>query len=580
MTVHSLTKSAIFFTVGHAAQKTGTQMMDDIRGLITISPTIGWGLVLGTLAILGMPPFGVFASEFLILTTAMQRAAVGDAVPAGRARRRVCRRSSRRCSRWCSATTTAKRLPHPTGDDPGVRAPRARADARTVDSAVPRRLVPAGGAADRLTMDVMAPSSRSRRRRDRCGRAPGAALPVQCRAQLPTDRAALAWEQRRAARRAVGERRSRPQARLRSPRVARHRRRRAHLLEHDAARRRRTLSGPRRAIFPAANRMQRAAFDLVGVAIAMPTTSEPVDVAGGMADRPVSRCDAISRRRRNGNRARRTYAFVRVEGDGVHEIPVGPVHAGIIEPGHFRFQVVGEKVLRLEERLGYVHKGDREALRDAAARTTAYRLAGRISGDSARSPTHGRYAQAVEAIAARVVPPARASWLRALLPGTRAHRPNASVATSVISATTAGFAFGLAQFSRLKEDVLRVNASMFGHRMLMDAIVPGGVASDHRPNAMHAMRARAATLSRARDYVPAQHLRRPSGLQDRLSRPVSSRRELAEKLGLAGLAGRASGQLNDQRVRFPAAPYDKLAVVMPGTERRGDVAARVAGALR
>jgi hydrogenase-4 component F len=72
MTVHSLTKSAIFFAVGHAAQKAGTQMIDGIRGLVTQSPMLGWGLVLGTLAILGMPPFGVFASEFLILTTAMR----------------------------------------------------------------------------------------------------------------------------------------------------------------------------------------------------------------------------------------------------------------------------------------------------------------------------------------------------------------------------------------------------------------------------------------------------------------------------------------------------------------------------
>src|SRR5205823_3123403 len=69
MTVHSLTKSAIFFTVGHAVQKTGTQLMDEIRGLVTTSPMIGWWLVLGSLAILGMPPFGVFASEFLILVT-------------------------------------------------------------------------------------------------------------------------------------------------------------------------------------------------------------------------------------------------------------------------------------------------------------------------------------------------------------------------------------------------------------------------------------------------------------------------------------------------------------------------------
>ncbi len=73
MTMHSLTKSAIFFTVGHAAQKAGTQNMDDIRGLVRINPTVGWGLMLGTLAILGMPPFGVFASEFLILTTAISQ---------------------------------------------------------------------------------------------------------------------------------------------------------------------------------------------------------------------------------------------------------------------------------------------------------------------------------------------------------------------------------------------------------------------------------------------------------------------------------------------------------------------------
>jgi hydrogenase-4 component F len=71
MTVHSLTKSAIFFTVGHASQAAGTQNMDSIRGLVQTSPTIGWGLALGSLAILGLPPFGVFTSEFMVLTTAM-----------------------------------------------------------------------------------------------------------------------------------------------------------------------------------------------------------------------------------------------------------------------------------------------------------------------------------------------------------------------------------------------------------------------------------------------------------------------------------------------------------------------------
>ena len=117
MTVHSLTKSAIFFAVGHATQKSGTQLMENIRGLIKTNPTIGWGLMLGTLAILGMPPFGVFASEFLIITTAMHDLPVDHAVPADRAGRGVrrdfrqgaadgVRRNQRRSAcrirpRWC-----------------------------------------------------------------------------------------------------------------------------------------------------------------------------------------------------------------------------------------------------------------------------------------------------------------------------------------------------------------------------------------------------------------------------------------------------------------------------------------------
>jgi len=112
MTVHSLTKSAIFFTVGHATQKSGTQRIDGIRGLIDTNPTIGWGLMLGTLAILGMPPFGVFASEFLLLTTAMRvepwatpillvALAVGFASMLAKVQPMV------------FGDTTARRLPHP-----------------------------------------------------------------------------------------------------------------------------------------------------------------------------------------------------------------------------------------------------------------------------------------------------------------------------------------------------------------------------------------------------------------------------------------------------------------------------------
>ncbi len=106
------------------------------------------------------------------------------------------------------------------------------------------------------------------------------------------------------------------------------------------------------------------------------------------------------------------YPFVRVAGDGVHEIPVGPVHAGVIEPGHFRFSVVGEKVLRLEERLGYAHKGIEKRFTELAP-LDAHRLAGRVSGDSTVAYAWA-YCMALEAAAGFAIP-ARARWLRALL---------------------------------------------------------------------------------------------------------------------------------------------------------------------
>ena len=150
MTVHSLTKSAIFFAVGHAAQKTGTQLIDDIRGLAAMSPAIGWGLAIGTLAILGMPPFGVFASEFLILTTAMREQPWATPLlllaPGHRLRVGVLQGPADGVRRDDGPPPAA-----PAGDVPGVRPPRAGADAGAVDAAVPRRLVPPGGATDRMT---------------------------------------------------------------------------------------------------------------------------------------------------------------------------------------------------------------------------------------------------------------------------------------------------------------------------------------------------------------------------------------------------------------------------------------------
>ncbi len=320
-------------------------------------------------------------------------------------------------------------------------------------------------------------------------------------------------------------------------------------------------------IFPAAARMQRAAFDLVGVA------SESVDQRPWtwMASWPIDRFPL--RRDFEASPAwepgQEDYAFVKVEGDGVHEIAVGPVHAGIIEPGHFRFQVVGEKVLRLEERLAYTHKGIEKRF-EAMPLADAHRLAGRVSGDSTVAYAWA-WAQAVESIAG-VSPPPRASWLRAL--ALERERVANHLGDLGYLGNDGGFAFGLAQFSRLREEVLRANLAAFGHRLMMDAIVPGGVAKDVAASELRSMADEAKRIARevaALREIYDEH----DGLQDRFRACGRVRNDLATRLGLTGLAARASGVARDLRCDFPSAPWDALEVKRAGHDD-GDVAARVA----
>ena len=320
-------------------------------------------------------------------------------------------------------------------------------------------------------------------------------------------------------------------------------------------------------IFPAANRMQRAAFDLVGVQCDADDQRPWAWQAAWPIDQfPLRRDFVASPKWEPGQE---DYSFVRVAGDGVHEIPVGPVHAGIIEPGHFRFQVVGEKVLRLEERLAYVHKGIEKRF-EAFSLDDGHRLAGRVSGDSTVAYAWA-YAQAVEAITGIGVP-ARAAGLRALC--LERERIANHLGDLGYLGNDAGFAFGLAQFSRLREDVLRLNAQSLGHRLLMDVVVPGGVAHDLGPGAADALRAQGESLAREIQVlrnIYDEH----AGVQDRFRNCGQVTRELATRLGLTGLAGRASGVADDLRSDFPAPPYDELAV-RKITHTTGDVAARVA----
>ncbi len=324
-------------------------------------------------------------------------------------------------------------------------------------------------------------------------------------------------------------------------------------------------------VFPAANRMQRAAFDLVGIASEADDQRPWLWQASWPIDQfPLRRDFVASPKWQPGEEE---YAFVRVEGDGVHEIPVGPVHAGIIEPGHFRFQVVGEKVLRLEERLGFVHKGIEKRFESMPA-ATGHRLAGRVSGDSTVAYAWA-YAQALEAIS-ETEPPPRAQWLRALV--LERERIANHLGDLGYLGNDGGFAVGLAQFSRLKEHVLRTNLVAFGHRLAMDFVAPGGVAHDLAPAGAAAIVDECAMLEReiaTLKDIYDEH----EGLQDRFRACGIVTPALAAQLGLTGLAGRASGLARDLRRDFPLAPYDVLRGAI-GDGRAGRRRGARGGALR
>jgi Ni,Fe-hydrogenase III large subunit len=253
----------------------------------------------------------------------------------------------------------------------------------------------------------------------------------------------------------------------------------------------------------------------------------------------------------------------------VHEIPVGPVHAGVIEPGHFRFSVVGEKVLKLEERFGYAHKGIER--RFAATRLLdGHRLAARVSGDSTVAYSWA-YCQALEGMAGAAVP-ARALWLRAL--ALESERVANHLGDLGALGNDAGFAFGLAQFSRLKESWLRHVEAALGQRYLMDFVVPGGVGRDARPERAGVLAACARTIAAEAAGLRAIYDEH-AGVRDRFAGAGVVAPSLARRLGLIGLAGRASGQDCDLRVDLPCEPYAALDVRKIGSDA-GDVAARVA----
>lgn len=263
------------------------------------------------------------------------------------------------------------------------------------------------------------------------------------------------------------------------------------------------------------------------------------------------------------------HKFREVEGEGVFQVPVGPVHAGIIEPGHFLFSVAGEPVLYLQLRLFYVHKGV-EKLFESLPVHHAVRLAESISGDSSFAHATA-FCHAIERAAGVEAPP-RARALRTLC--LELERLYNHVADIGAICTDVAFVTAHMHAMRLKERVLRLNEELTGNRLLRGMACLGGVRFDFDPGRLSALAGTADAFEQEfGDLV--ELIRAHSGTRDRLETTGVLKPEIARDLGIVGIAGRASGLDRDLRRDFPHAFYDQVRFTVP-VFQEGDVQRRLA----
>ena len=312
---------------------------------------------------------------------------------------------------------------------------------------------------------------------------------------------------------------------------------------------------------PPAVRLERAISSLFGLeAAGAPDTRPWLDLGFWDVHHPLGKTQPAQKSY--------VYEFLPVEGESLHQIPVGPVHAGIIEPGHFRFTANGEHVVRLEQRLGYVHKGI-GSLMTGATIDNAAKFAGRTSGDSTVAYSYA-FALAVES-ALQVTPPPRAAYLRALMAELERLANHFGDIGAICN--DASFALMHAQTGILRERVLRAAAACFGHRLMMDAIVPGGVARDIAADGVAEVRALLAEIRRVFPRL-IELYDNTASLQDRTVTTGIVKPDYVRLWGAGGYVGRASGRGFDARRSIGYAPYDKLSFEVPVRED-GDVNARV-----
>ncbi|WP_137125337.1 nickel-dependent hydrogenase large subunit [Roseomonas sp. HF4] len=260
--------------------------------------------------------------------------------------------------------------------------------------------------------------------------------------------------------------------------------------------------------------------------------------------------------------------FLPVEGEGVHQIPVGPIHAGVIEPGHFRFHVQGEVVVRLEARLGYTHKGTLSLMLGKSPRAAAA-FPARLSGDSTVAHAWAFAAAAEAALGVEV--PLRAVALRAAM--AELERIHNHLNDWGFVCNDAAFAFPHARCGFLREGVLRACQAAFGHRLMMDRVLPGGVAPDIAPGGAEAI---LAALADVDTELPAlvRIYESHASLQDRVVGTGFLDPAHAHAFAAGGYVGRGSGRGFDARIALGYAPYG-LDPPLLALEQGGDVDARV-----
>jgi Ni,Fe-hydrogenase III large subunit/Ni,Fe-hydrogenase III component G len=258
-------------------------------------------------------------------------------------------------------------------------------------------------------------------------------------------------------------------------------------------------------------------------------------------------------------------------GEGVYELPVGPIHAGVIEPGHFRFSAMGESILYLDARLFFTHRGVEKLVEDRTVEA-ALAIVERTCGVC--TVTHATaFSLAVERLAGSAAdPPPRAVALRAVLAEMERLYNHIGDLGNICAGI--GFNVGSSQLGWLKEQALRLNEGLVGHRYLMGIVAPGGLAYDIAGETLAALPRRLAALETDLDTV-LSIVDRTDAAWDRFRHAGVLPRSTAEVLGTVGVAARASGIGSDLRADLPTGVYRRHAVT-PEVAAEGDVAARFA----